>query len=45
MALANRLPSDLATDPVFLTTPEAAVYLRLKPRTLDALRVQGTGPR
>lgn len=29
----------------FLTTQEAAEILRLKPRTLEALRVEGTGPR
>lgn len=28
-----------------LTTPEAADFLRLSPRTLERLRVQGTGPK
>jgi excisionase family DNA binding protein len=28
-----------------LTTHEAASYLRLSPRTLERLRVQGTGPK
>lgn len=28
-----------------LTTPEAAEFLRLSPRTLERLRVQGTGPK
>jgi hypothetical protein len=31
--------------PRLLTTPEAAKLLRLSPRTLERLRVQGTGPR
>lgn len=35
----------LAGDHHLLTTPEAASILRLKPRTLEGLRVQGTGPR
>lgn len=35
----------MATERHFLTTPEAAKLLRLKPRTLEGLRVQGTGPR
>ncbi len=35
----------LAREHHLLTTPEAARILRLKPRTLEALRVQGTGPR
>lgn len=35
----------LAGEHHLLTTPEAARILRLKPRTLEALRVQGTGPR
>lgn len=33
------------SDPRFLTTEEAAAFLRLSPRTLERLRVQGTGPR
>ena len=28
-----------------LTTHEAASYLRLSPRTLERLRVEGTGPK
>jgi hypothetical protein len=35
----------LAQERHFLTTVEAAEILRLKPRTLEALRVEGTGPR
>lgn len=31
--------------PSLLTTIEAAKYLRLSPRTLERLRVQGDGPR
>lgn len=30
---------------VYLTTTEAASYLRLSPRTLERLRVDGTGPK
>jgi hypothetical protein len=29
----------------YLTTSEAARFVRLSPRTLERLRVQGTGPR
>jgi Helix-turn-helix domain len=29
----------------YLTTVEAADFVRLSPRTLERLRVQGTGPR
>jgi len=29
----------------FLTVKEAAHFLRLKPRTLDDMRCQGTGPK
>ena len=29
----------------FLTTPEAAELLRLKPHTLENMRWQGTGPK
>lgn len=32
-------------QPILLTTIEAAKYLRLSPRTLERLRVQGDGPR
>jgi hypothetical protein len=35
----------LAQERQFLTTVEAAEILGLKPRTLEALRVDGTGPR
>lgn len=31
-------------DKILLTTTEAAQFLRLSPRTLERLRVQGTGP-
>lgn len=31
--------------PTLLTTPEAARFLRLSPRTLEGLRVRGTGPK
>ncbi len=31
--------------PSFLTTPEAAELLRLKPHTLENMRWQGTGPK
>jgi len=30
---------------MFLTTIEAAAYLRLSPRTLERFRVEGTGPK
>lgn len=56
MATASALPSDrlpaAAPQPVpdlarpeFLTTDEAAVFLRLSPRTLEKQRVLGGGPR
>ena len=56
MATASALPSPRlpaatpgapakATDPEFLTTDEAAVFLRLSPRTLEKQRVLGGGPR
>jgi hypothetical protein len=32
-------------DRKLLTTPEAAEFLRLSPRTLERFRVEGTGPR
>lgn len=32
-------------SPGYLTTVEAADFVRLSPRTLERLRVQGTGPR
>lgn len=34
-----------AAQPQFLTTDEAAVFLRLSPRTLEKQRVLGGGPR
>lgn len=34
-----------ATGPEFLTTEEAAAFLRLSPRTLEKQRVLGGGPR
>ena len=33
------------TNPEFLTTDEAAAFLRLSPRTLEKQRVLGGGPR
>ena len=30
--------------PAFMTTVEAAAYLRIKPNTLEGMRVKGTGP-
>jgi hypothetical protein len=30
--------------PKFLTTAEAALFLRLSPRTLEDMRLNGTGP-
>lgn len=37
-------PAAGAESPTFLTTTEAAVVLRLSPRTLEKLRVLGGGP-
>lgn len=34
-----------ATPPRYLTTPEAAGYLRLKPNTLEKMRSSGRGPK
>ncbi|MCB1505013.1 MAG: helix-turn-helix domain-containing protein [Hyphomicrobiaceae bacterium] len=31
-------------DDVFLTTEEAAAFVRLSPRTLERFRVEGSGP-
>lgn len=31
-------------EPAYLTTLEAAAFLRLSPRTLERFRVEGTGP-
>lgn len=36
---------ELSGEHHLMTTPEAAAFLRLKPRTLEAFRVEGTGPR
>lgn len=43
-AAAQQLAAD-AANPEFLTTDEAAVFLRLSPRTLEKQRVLGGGPR
>ena len=40
----NVLPA-ASTSPEFLTTDEAAAFLRLSPRTLEKQRVLGGGPR
>ena len=43
---AAALPSAAAPgNPEFLTTDEAAAFLRLSPRTLEKQRVLGGGPR
>lgn len=43
---AAALPSAATTgNPEFLTTDEAAMFLRLSPRTLEKQRVLGGGPR
>ena len=42
---AAQQPAADATNPEFLTTDEAAVFLRLSPRTLEKQRVLGGGPR
>lgn len=39
-----QLPA-VAANPEFLTTDEAAIFLRLSPRTLEKQRVLGGGPR
>lgn len=42
------MKSDVLSGPQstgYLTTAEAAGFVRLSPRTLERLRVQGTGPR
>lgn len=31
-------------DTLYLTTPEAAEFLRLSPKTLERMRVDGSGP-
>lgn len=36
--------SEAAVDGPFLTTKEAARYLKLKPNTLEKMRVYGGGP-
>lgn len=40
----NGVPA-AAANPEFLTTDEAAAFLRLSPRTLEKQRVLGGGPR
>ena len=35
----------MTTTPSYLTNDEAAEFLKLSPRTLEKLRVIGTGPR
>lgn len=40
----NAVPA-ASTNPEFLTTDEAAAFLRLSPRTLEKQRVLGGGPR
>ena len=35
----------MSTTPQYLTNTEAADFLKLSPRTLEKLRVLGTGPR
>lgn len=42
---ATPQPVPETADPEFLTTEEAAVFLRLSPRTLEKQRVLGGGPR
>lgn len=42
---AAQQPAADAANPEFLTTDEAAVFLRLSPRTLEKQRVLGGGPR
>ena len=42
---ATPQPDPDASNPEFLTTDEAAVFLRLSPRTLEKQRVLGGGPR
>jgi hypothetical protein len=41
----TQLVSAAAANPEFLTTDEAATFLRLSPRTLEKQRVLGGGPR
>lgn len=38
-------PASGTNQQTYLTTVEAADFVRLSPRTLERLRVQGTGPR
>ena len=38
------MPSDIVELSPFMTPHEAAIYLRLSPRTLDNMRQRGTGP-
>lgn len=42
---ATPQPAAIAQPPRYLTNDEAAVYLRLSPRTLEKQRVIGGGPR
>lgn len=42
---APATPGSSASAPEFLTTDEAAAFLRLSPRTLEKQRVHGDGPR
>ena len=44
-AAAQQVPAAAAANPEFLTTDEAAAFLRLSPRTLEKQRVLGGGPR
>jgi hypothetical protein len=41
----GQLDTVATTNPEFLTTEEAATFLRLSPRTLEKQRVLGGGPR
>ncbi|MGF1620884.1 MAG: helix-turn-helix domain-containing protein [Rhodomicrobiaceae bacterium] len=39
------MPADIDHPERYLTTVEAADFVRLSPRTLERFRVEGTGPR
>ena len=41
----NKVNATPAPPAGYLTTVEAADFVRLSPRTLERLRVEGTGPR
>jgi hypothetical protein len=44
--MSNEKPNDTPSQIAgYLTTVEAGNFVRLSPRTLERLRVQGTGPR